>query len=536
MSAQLQAKPDESAVARGAGASAFVPGLLAIALLFVLFRDTAAAMVSIWLGSETFKHAFLVAPISLWLVWGRRAELAGLTPRSEPAWLLPMAAVCLAWLLGDLAGVNAATQFAFVTLIVLSVPAVFGWPVAKVLAFPLLFLYFAVPFGDFLLEPMMEATADFTVAALKATGIPVYREGLQFVIPSGSWSVVEACSGVRYLIASFMVGTLFAYLNYRSTRRRLAFMAVSIAVPIVANWLRAYMIVMLGHLTDNKLAAGADHLIYGWVFFGVVIMIMFVIGARFADAPPAAQVPAAAPAPVPAPGHGVALAAAARPGPAPWVVPLAVAGLLAATQAAMWKLSAPSSSPLAPLELPATLPGGWQRVQPPRIDWSPAYGGASAVASAAYRQGDAEVGVWIGYYRDQTYGRKLVTSTNMLVADASTAWRVTARQAHAVALAGEALPMQAATLRSPADTATAARERMRVAYVYRVAGRFTARDAEAKIRPAVERLLGRGDGSAVIMLFAPLEAGERSPQLDRFAAEQLPELGRRIDAMNSPPR
>jgi exosortase/archaeosortase family protein len=158
-----------------------------------------------------------------------------------------------------------------VCLVVLAVPAVFGWAVARELTFPLLFLFFAVPVGEFMVPPMMEWTADFTVKALQLTGIPVYREGLQFVIPSGNWSVVEACSGVRYLIASFMVGTLFAYLNYRSSKRRVIFMLVSLAVPIVANWLRAYLIVMVGHLSDNKLAAGVDHLVYGWVFFGVVI-------------------------------------------------------------------------------------------------------------------------------------------------------------------------------------------------------------------------------------------------------------------------
>jgi exosortase len=51
---------------------------------------------------------------------------------------------------------------------------------------------------------------------LALSGIPVHAEGLRFVIPTGSWSVVEACSGVRYLIASVTVGTLFAYLTYRS--------------------------------------------------------------------------------------------------------------------------------------------------------------------------------------------------------------------------------------------------------------------------------------------------------------------------------
>ncbi|TNY03004.1 archaeosortase/exosortase family protein, partial [Escherichia coli] len=68
------------------------------------------------------------------------------------------------------------------------------------IAFPLGFLFFAVPFGDFLTPWLMERTADFTVVALRASGIPVFREGLEFIIPSGSWSVVQACSGIRYLM------------------------------------------------------------------------------------------------------------------------------------------------------------------------------------------------------------------------------------------------------------------------------------------------------------------------------------------------
>jgi exosortase A len=163
--------------------------------------------------------------------------------------------------------------------------AMLGWQVSKALAFPILFLLFAPPFGEFLMSPMMLWTADFIVVALRLTGIPVFREGLHFVIPSGSWSVVEACSGLRYLVASFMVGTLFAYLNFNRWPKRLMFMLVSLLVPILANWLRGYLIVMIGHLSNNKLATGVDHLVYGWVFFGIIMMVMFHLGARWADAP-----------------------------------------------------------------------------------------------------------------------------------------------------------------------------------------------------------------------------------------------------------
>jgi exosortase A len=190
------------------------PLLLLLAALIVLYRDTAESMVTIWSRSDTFAHAFLVPPIVAWLIWRRRDRLAAVSPRPVGWVLLLMAGVSFLWLLGELAAANSVTQLAFTALLVLSVPAVAGIAATRAMLFPLAFLFFAVPIGEFLLPQLMEWTADFTVFALRLSGVPVYREGLRFVIPSGTWSVVEACSGVRYLLASGMVGTLFAYLNF----------------------------------------------------------------------------------------------------------------------------------------------------------------------------------------------------------------------------------------------------------------------------------------------------------------------------------
>ncbi len=274
----------------------------ALLLLWIgfLYRDTVASMTDIWSRSDTFAHGFFIAPISLWLVWRQRERLTAVTPLVSPVWALPLLLLGGTWWVGHVIAANVVVQFSFVGMLIASVFLMLGWPVARLILFPLLFLLFAVPFGEFLLPLLIEKTADFTVLALRLTGVPVYREGNNFQIPSGAWSVVEACSGVRYLIASVTVGALFAYLNYRSWQRRLVFVLVSIAVPVIANWVRAYMIVMLGHLSDNRIATGVDHLIYGWVFFGVVISIMFAIGARWTepevahDAPSQATTKAAA--------------------------------------------------------------------------------------------------------------------------------------------------------------------------------------------------------------------------------------------------
>jgi exosortase A len=471
-----------------------LPALLLLwAVLLLLYRDTAMAMVGIWLRSDTFAHAFLVPPIALWLAWRRRDALALLSPSPQPWVLLPMAAVGLLWLMGELVAVNAATQFALVALIVLAVPAILGMAITRELMFPLGFLFFAVPIGEFMTPIMIAWTADATILALRWTGIPVYREGMQFIIPSGSWSVVEACSGVRYLIASFMVGTLFAYLNYRSTKRRLLFVGVSILVPIVANWMRAYMIVMLGHLSGNTIAVGVDHLIYGWVFFGVVIMIMFLIGARWSEPDEAAVAP---------PAGGVTGMGRVRTSAAWSGTVLAAAVVVLLPPLANWGLQRADANVASPqFVLPDRL-GDWRADRAEMVAWQPTLMNPSLEAQKAYVLGGKTVGVHIAYFRGQGPDRKLVSSQNVLVESQDRHWNQVASGMHQVLAAGTPVNLRTAELLGTPAPGTAHRPMLVVWRTYWVDGSLVAGDVAAKLRGAMASLRGRGDDGAWIVLFA----------------------------------
>lgn len=472
-----------------------LPPLLAlIGWIIYWYWDTAAAMVAIWLRSDTYAHAFIVPPITLWLIWRQRRDILAEQPRPSLWLALPVAATTFFWLLGELTAVNALTQFALVATLILAIMALVGFAVSKRIAFPLAFLLFSVPMGDFMLPKLMEWTATFTILGLRASGIPVYREGLHFVIPSGSWSVVEACSGIRYIIASVTVGTLFAYLNYVSLQRRLIFIAVSIIVPVFANWARAYIIVMLGHLSENKLAAGVDHLIYGWLFFGVVIMTMFIIGARWSEEPPA---------PKAAPKANATPTNIARG----WLTTLAIALFATAGPLAFVAISSvdTANSPRLAAILP---PAGWQEAAT-FTRWKPDYANPSAEIQASYARENKRVGLYIAYYRNQNYQSKLVTSTNSLARSKDPAWSVTARNHAAIQV--DNLPPTVASAHL-LDRESSPASRFVVWQWYWINGRLTASDLEAKLLTALSRLRGAGDDSAVIMLYAP----------DEYAAEALP--------------
>jgi exosortase A len=482
--------------------------VLLIAWILWLYWGTVEAMVTIWWRSETFTHGFLVVPIVLWLVWRARPNLVFYEPTPSITSFAVVALVAFTWLMGDLVAVNAVTQLALVTLLVLVVPALMGFTIAGQIVFPLAFMYFAVPIGEFFMPQLMEWTADFTVAALRLTGIPVFREGLQFVIPSGNWSVVEACSGIRYLIASMTVGTLFAYLNYRSTKKRAIFFLVSVLVPILANWLRAYMIVMLGHLSNNKLAAGVDHLIYGWVFFGIVIMLMFIIGARWAE--PDAAPPTKA-------GNGSALSAKGNE-KWNWMAAVAFGVLVALPHLAEWSIRKNETSAQAVFSPATLISKAWQATPQNRIGFKPTFVNPSAEFHQEFENGDQVVGIYLGYYRNQTYDKKLVTSENVMVSSSDLKWAQIAKDTVAVAFDGQVSTFRTAELRNAPISDSAKLVRLTVWHTYWVGGRLTSSDHLAKVYSALDRLLGRGDESSVIVLYA--NKGQNGEQaLDAFIAE-----------------
>lgn len=481
---------------------------LALLAILLLYRETALDIVQIWTRSETFTHGFLVPPITLWLIWRLRDTLARLTPRADPWSMLALAAVGFAWLLGELATVGALAQFALVTMLVLTVPAILGWPVARRIAFPLAFLYFAVPFGEFALPQLMEWTASFTVLGLRLSGIPVYREGLHFIIPSGNWSVIEACSGVRYLIASLCVGTLFAYLNYHSLKRRLVFIAVSFVVPVVANWLRAYMIVMIGHLSGNTLAVGVDHLIYGWVFFGVVIAAMFWIGARWREDEEYAAAPRMPDAPAVVFGNRLAPLGAA----------LSVVVLAGVWPLAQWQIERRLPPPLGGLEALGPI-AGWPEAAQSFADWTPRFENPSARLQASFGSPERSVGLYLGYYRNQGGSHKLVSSGNVLAVSTDPRWAKVGGGSYPTTLDRQAVVVSRAELRS-VDAL-----RLVVWQWYWVDGHLTASDYQAKVYTALSRLAGRGDDSAVIIVYAPTEpAGGGEAAVRDFVSAAWPEI------------
>ncbi len=465
--------------------------LILFSLLIFLFWNTFLGMVSIWIRSETFAHGFLVLPIVIWLIWRKRKLITVENPKATYWTLIPIFLTALVWLLGDLVAVNSVTQLAVTAIVPLIVISVFGWSIARIILFPLIFIFFAVPLGEFLLPFLMEWTAKFTVLALRLSGVPVYQEGLQFVISSGSWSVVEACSGVRYLISSFMIGTLYAYLSYTSFKKRFIFIGISIVVPIFANWFRAYFIVMLGHISGNKLAVGFDHIIYGWLFFGLIIVLMFVIGGMWAENN--------------FPDVDVLSESASKSylnSPSYFLITFLV--FLSFAIPCFWGGLIYSKNNLnAPFfTLPMYFSTGWKKTTDDETFLKPHFHGASVEASNFYANESLKVGLYVAYYRNQNYSSKLINFGDGVFDSKNKDWLKINQGKSLIDTDADGFSVRTGVWRSVGLGLQAHDTRLHAWQFYWVNGKFVESDYQAKIYGALQRLFGMGDDSAIVVVYA----------------------------------
>lgn len=469
-------------------------GLLAAAILTV-FRADAAEMAAIWWTRSTFGHCLLILPIVGWLVWQRRTELARLVPVPSFWGLGLVAAGGLGWLLGEAAGVSAARHLGLVVMLQGSVVAMLGLAVARGLLFPLGYALFLVPFGEVFVPTLQIWTAELAMLLLGLVGLPAHIEGVFITTPSGYFEVAEACSGVKFLIAMIALGVLVAHLCFESWKRRAAFVAVSVAVPILANAVRAFGTIWIADRTGIGFAEDFDHVVYGWFFFAAVIALVLAIGWRFFDRP------------VDARSFDPERLQPQRPAPAaPKTVAIAAAAALGLALAPpLWSMTLAAQNRHAAPALAAPAIEGWRQAAAPMAwPWRARFDGADRILRARYRDRRGRiVDLAIGYYGWQEEGREIAAfGQGGLDPDSEWAWSRASDQP------GET---RAYRIAAPGPVP---RE---VAEAYLVGDALTGSPGRVKLETLRARLLG-GDQRAATIVVSAEGQGARAAVRDFLAA------------------
>jgi EpsI family protein len=277
-----------------------------------------------------------------------------------------------------------------------------------------------------------------------------------------------------------VISALFAHLAYEKRWKFWLFLGIGFALPVIANGFRAYGIILIGYWSDGKLAAGVDHLIYGWVFFSIVMIVLLMIGNSFADRrlgdfPEERRMRHTAP-------RGW-----------PWRSRTAVLAVLvlAAGPAYAWTVMAPPevTGPKAALPPPAV--AGW--ATGPVSDWRPSFPGADQTLLTGFKGGGFKsdgrrVELFVAFYRHQRQGAEVVYHANRY--DGNGWSRVESR----ILDGPPGMP--------PAQMdrlVRGSRQRLVLSW-YWVGGRFTASPYEAKLYQSISTLLGIRPAAAAVAI------------------------------------
>jgi EpsI family protein len=377
----------------------------AIALTALLYSATLVEIFETWGDSNRRHWLVLVLAITVWLVWRDRFELGSLQLSPFLPGVLLVLAGSTAWLALYYAALVALSALALPALALAAILAAGGRPVARRAAFPLAFLYLGLPVWDPLNTVLQAMTAQVNHWLTRLAGIPVVLEENVIHIPAGWFEVAGGCSGLNYFLVGLAIAALDGKLNGAPPRSRVALLVLAGSLALLTNWLRVFMVILAGHLTDMQhYLVRVDHYKFGWVLFAFALIGYVYLAGRLSRAN----------------NEATALPSSARPAApstrararAPIVLPL-VAMALALGPTWLWARSV-QHEVREPVAAPAL--AGWSGPELLISDWQPVFANADEEFKVAYRKEPAaDVAVYRAAYRAQRQGKELRGYDNTIV-------------------------------------------------------------------------------------------------------------------------
>lgn len=251
-------------------------------ILAALYYPIVVTLAGELYNDPNYSHGLLVPFISGYFLYVRMDELRSV-PVSPSNWGLPviLAGIFLL-ILGYLGAEHFTMRVSSVVVLAGVVLYFLGVGVFRLAAFPIAFLFFAVPLPyiiyDMIAFPLKLMVSKYSVMFLKGVGIMVWREGNIISFPNIELEVADACSGIRSLMSLIALGTAFAYITQRSKIKMAIVILSAIPVAIFANAVRVITTGVLARHWGAQAAEGFFHEFAGLAVFALAIAIVIAIG------------------------------------------------------------------------------------------------------------------------------------------------------------------------------------------------------------------------------------------------------------------
>ena len=156
-----------------------------------------------------------------------------------------------------------------------------GWPMLKILTFPIFLLFFAVPPPGWLLDaatlPLKILISDVVSRKMYAFGYPVAQNGVVIMVGPYQLLVKDACAGMNSIFALSAIGVIYVYMmQYRSWWRNIVIILAILPITIAANMVRVFALVLIAYYLGSSVVEGFVHDATGFALFVVAFLILIL--------------------------------------------------------------------------------------------------------------------------------------------------------------------------------------------------------------------------------------------------------------------
>jgi len=248
---------------------------------YLIFTVSVNELLERWLKfDEAYSHGLLIFGIALYLLFIKRAILE--KSIIGPGYFAFPFLIIISFIssVSIEAGIDISHQLLAPAIIWFSFTALLGYKFGLNILIPLIFLYYAIPVWDYLTFPLQSLTVVVCDFLLDIAEIPAFIEGVNIHLPSGIIKVAGGCSGLRYLLVGLTISSLYAVLFLESWQRKVLLIISGVLLALLANWLRVFIIIVVGHRSQMTSPLLHEHDHFGWLIFALTLTPLFVLGYR----------------------------------------------------------------------------------------------------------------------------------------------------------------------------------------------------------------------------------------------------------------
>lgn len=465
--------------------------LLIFAVLAVAYLPTTRLIVNAWMYQFGYSHGVLIFLVAIWLIWTESRNQTS-APSMPPAWLFVLAALAgIVWLFAFISATQAIHMVTFVVLTYCAVSGVLGSTPASRFLVPVGILVFSIPIWGMVTPTLQQLTINANSLLLSWFGWTAYITGDVVHVRAGAFRITEGCAGTHFFVVALTLGVIHAHLNFNTRTRQAIIVAAFAVTGLIANWLRVFIIVIVGDITDMQhfLITG-DHYQFGWAIFVCALVPLFILGHYMQKTEGEREMEPDAAKGGSHPKVNRRYRNAAESIPTLRSVFLALLILTPPLWAAVVEKRNFVASELE-LSLPAAI-GAWNRAGASQslMELSPSFEGEQAETFRMYTRDDRSVWLYVNRYLRQRQGAELVGYYNTWYPDE---WFARAESVMKLETGPATVQLVVEQIERNGKTKI-------IIHGYIINERWIATETEAKVRGAIQSILGKPISGAVAII------------------------------------